>query len=94
MSSSPEEVAVRKCVALLDVDVPDWRARIDTKMLNLYHPTLCVFGQVYGDYMTTKRRLIPNNSGWEYGVNPFGWNSATLKQVWISEIEKNRPDCA
>ena len=89
---NPFEKVVKKGMALLDAQVPEWRDRVDLDTLDISKPYRCILGQVYADEMAISFTL----NGYEIGLralsctDPIGhgymfgdFNSVgELQQTW------------
>lgn len=94
---------ISRGVDLLDDRVGvGWENRIDLKKLDLFKPSRCVLGQLYGlrtDFGTgygTVTRLLGIRNDAEYGFNLGGLNSGfewrALTRQWKKRIKNLRKD--
>jgi hypothetical protein len=73
-------------IKLLDLQVPNWRAKIDLDELDLGSCSVCILGQVFGDYDTGIDEL--GVSGYDYGFNTMS-NMSALTAAWKEALGKN-----
>jgi hypothetical protein len=63
------ETEIAAGMALLDAKLPGWQARVDVATLNLNDCTLCVLGQLTGDFGSDDARELleveENDEQWE-----------------------------
>jgi hypothetical protein len=76
---------VAKGIRVLDLQVPNWRQKIDVENLDLGSCSICVLGQVFGDYNDGIEEL--NVDGYEHGFNTTG-SYAELKDAWVEALGK------
>ncbi|UJQ86919.1 hypothetical protein SEA_TREAT_84 [Streptomyces phage Treat] len=76
---------VAKGIKVLDQQVPNWRQKIDVENLDLGSCSICVLGQVFGDYNDGIEKL--NVDGYEHGFNTTG-SYAELKDAWVEALGK------
>ena len=86
--------AVRKAVDLLDEKGPrDWRAKIDTRTLDVSDSDNCVLWQVYGSYFEGLEILgIDAKKVDAADLDDLEWafSGPECTPVWINEIEGSR----
>lgn len=80
------ESKVAQGVQLLDQNVPNWRDKINVDNLDLGSCSICVLGQVFGDYNDGLNAL--GVDGYDYGFNTTG-SYASLKEAWVEALGKN-----
>lgn len=78
--------AIRHVVGLLDQDDSAWRSVIDTQLLDMSDPALCVLGQVYGYWDVGLARL---------GIPPSSLAATVcacrrFRPNWLAEIRTRR----
>lgn len=73
-------------IALLDREQPGWREKIDLDTLDLASCSVCVLGQVFGDYDDGIDAL--GVSGYDYGFNTMG-GMQELTAAWKEALGKN-----
>lgn len=77
---------VIKGIKLLDSEKPGWRSDIDLDKLDLGSCSVCVLGQIFGDYEVGVEEL--DIDGHEYGFNTLG-SMVELTQAWKDALGKN-----
>lgn len=73
-------------IKLLDSEVPNWRGKIDIDELDLGSCSVCVLGQVFGDYDDGIEAL--GVSGYDYGFNTMS-DMSGLTAAWKEALGKN-----
>lgn len=73
-------------IALLDREQPGWRTKIDLDKLDLASCSVCVLGQIFGDYDEGIEQL--NINGYDYGFNAMSGMSE-LTEAWKEALGKN-----
>lgn len=73
-------------IKLLDSTTPGWREKIDLDQLDLGSCSVCVLGQVFGDYDEGIDQL--GVSGYDYGFNTMS-NMPALTAAWKEALGKN-----
>ncbi len=87
MNTLRERVA--EGAAILDAEYPTWFEQIDRSTLNMGNTSLCVLGQVFGNFNEACERL--DISGFDEGFygDPTGQyqaEQAALQDLWIEVI--------
>lgn len=73
---------VLRGIELLDRQVPDWRDRIDWERLDTGTCTLCIMGQLFGDYSDGLKRLdLSYEASFGFGFNVQG-TFDQLTELW------------
>lgn len=73
-------------VKVLDREVPNWRSKIDVDNLDLGSCSICILGQVFGDYNDGLNEL--NVDGYDHGFNTTGsYNELTA--AWKEALGTN-----
>ena len=67
--------------ALLDKRIPGWFNLVSVDTLKIYDPTLCVVGQLFGDYLGGLDALGVNIAA-EYGFNAYDDEYTELDAAW------------
>ena len=91
----------------LDEHVPGWEQRIDLETLDVTNCTMCVLGQVYGDFIDGLKAAgkhwsqanspcdadWPFRNGFAVGNTEQGWmGREELNAEWRAEIERRKAD--
>lgn len=76
-------------MALLDQERPGWRQEIDLGTLDLGSCSVCVLGQIFGDYEDGLSELGIGDDPYKYGFNALGGMS-TLTQAWKDALGQNK----
>jgi len=83
---------IRRGVALLDREVPDWHERVSIDRLNVISDNYCVLGQLFGSYQVG---LIALDlvGGVAHGFAPARGDCVSdLEQAWREELARGRPN--
>jgi hypothetical protein len=87
---------VRTGIKYLNKNYPGWRNKIDTRNLNMESCSMCIMGQVAGDYHSDEtisynpRFAVkngfnaPSNLGWEQEETYFN----RLARAWTNELRQ------
>ena len=81
--------AVHRGAVLLDKERPAWAYRIDTVKLDMRSCSLCILGQLDGDYSVGLVRLrIPDAGVCGFALTSWPTSGAwyRLKRLWLAEI--------
>lgn len=92
MTLETPQRAVELGVAFLDEHDPDWADRIHPANLDLWSPTCCILGQLYGDYTFGLRRYgLDDDDGIRFGLNvPLAaaqQRMAELRDAWCEVVD-------
>jgi hypothetical protein len=83
-------VKVQAGIKLLDEQEPGWRAKIDKDSLDLGSCSVCVLGQVFGDYEEGLEMLdLGTGSSYAYGFNTNSADMQALTAAWKEALGKN-----
>jgi hypothetical protein len=76
-------------IKLLDAEQPGWRESIDLETLNLGSCSVCILGQVFGDYEDGTIELGIEDDPYKYGFNALNGGMAELTQAWKDALGKD-----
>ena len=89
---------VTKGAKLLDKKFPGWEKKIDPEILDMANPSVCILGQLHGDYATGSVKLFPlsrtnaEDRAMRYGFDSleesYGPSYEQLNCAWMLEIAK------
>lgn len=85
----PVPERVEAGAALLDERMPGWFNMIDVDTLKIFDPTLCVMGQLFGDYLGGLDTLDVDISA-GYGFNAYDDEYTELDAAWRELILSRR----
>lgn len=86
-------VAAHRGAKLLDEHAPGWADLIADDVLDMCDPSVCIVGQVFGDYNDGLKTLdasgggVPESFGFQDNENA---SFTALQQEWIKEINERR----
>jgi hypothetical protein len=77
-------------IKLLDEQQPGWRDKIDLETLNLGSCSVCVLGQIFGDYEEGTIELDIEDDPYQYGFNALNGGMEQLTQAWKDALGKDK----
>jgi hypothetical protein len=78
---------VARGAAFLDEKAPGWEKRINTQILDVADPAVCVVGQIYGGWERGLRKMELNESPYVFTFN-HGFQDPSDTAEWIKLINK------